>query len=212
MSQLRKTGPGMKRLLPMIHLYLRKSYHRIMMYLYLPLFGAHGKNIFFDYSGEYSFKNITLGNDVILGTKPILMASESKIHIGNKVMFGPGVCIIAGNHNTSLIGSFMFDVHLKRPEDDQDVTIEDDVWIGSRVIILKGVTIGRGAMVGAGAVVTKNIPPYAIAMGNPAKVKCFRWDVDKILAHEASLYVGKDRLSREQLQHNEEQVNQYRNK
>ena len=103
----------MKRLLAMIHLYARKSYDRMMMYLYLPLFGAHGKNIFFDVSGEYSFKNITLGNDVILGTKPIFMASDSKIHIGNKVMCGPGVCVIAGNHNTSVRGAFMFDVLVK---------------------------------------------------------------------------------------------------
>lgn len=50
------------------------------------------------------------------------------------------------------------------------VTIEDDVWIGSHACIGKGVTIGMGAIVGAGAVVTKNVPPYSIVAGVPAKV------------------------------------------
>jgi acetyltransferase-like isoleucine patch superfamily enzyme len=50
------------------------------------------------------------------------------------------------------------------------VIIEDDVWIGTRATILQGITIGKGAVIGAGSIVTKNIPPYAIAVGNPARV------------------------------------------
>jgi maltose O-acetyltransferase len=50
------------------------------------------------------------------------------------------------------------------------VIIEDNVWIGARVIILPGVTIGKGSTIGAGAVVSKNIPPYSVAVGNPARV------------------------------------------
>ena len=59
---------------------------------------------------------------------------------------------------------------VKLPENDQPITIEDDVWIGANVIILKGVTIGRGSIVGAGSVVTSNIPRYSIAIGSPAKM------------------------------------------
>ena len=51
------------------------------------------------------------------------------------------------------------------------VIIEDDVWIGTKTILLPGVHIGKGAIIGAGSVVTKNIPPYTIAVGNPAVVK-----------------------------------------
>ena len=50
------------------------------------------------------------------------------------------------------------------------IVIEDDVWIGARVIILKGVTIGKGSIIGAGSVVTKDVEPYSIVGGNPAKL------------------------------------------
>ncbi len=54
------------------------------------------------------------------------------------------------------------------------IRIEDDVWIGARVIVLPGVSIGKGAIIGAGAVVTKDVPAYAICVGNPARVIRFR--------------------------------------
>lgn len=60
------------------------------------------------------------------------------------------------------------------------VIIGNDVWIGTNVVILRGVTIGDGAVIGAGAVVTKDIPPYAIAVGNPAKVIKYRFTEEQI--------------------------------
>lgn len=59
--------------------------------------------------------------------------------------------------------------HTKKP-----IRIGDDVWIGANVTILKGVCIGKGAVVGAGSVVTRDIPEYAVAVGNPAKVIRYR--------------------------------------
>lgn len=60
------------------------------------------------------------------------------------------------------------------------VTIGNDVWIGGRAIILSGVTIGDGAVVGAGAVVSRDVPPYAIAAGNPARVVRYRFSPEVI--------------------------------
>ncbi len=171
------------------------------MYMYRPLFASYGRNFRFDPAGEYSFGTIHVGDDVNLGMRPTLNATRSRIHIGNKVIFGPEVVIRGGNHTTSLVGRFVCDITEteKLPTDDSDVMIEDDVWIGTRAIILHGVTIGRGAVVAAGAVVTKNVPPYAIVGGVPARVLRFRWNVETILRHEVLLYPPEERLSREDL-------------
>ncbi|MGD0548583.1 MAG: acyltransferase [Terracidiphilus sp.] len=158
------------------------------MYLLLPLFKEHGSNIWFDPDGVYSFENIILGSDVFLGLCPTLIAAKSVIRIGNKVMFGPQVTVVGGRHNTAEIGRFMTDVTEKRPEDDLGVVIEDDVWVGTRAVILRGVTVGRGSIVAAGSVVTKNVPPYAIVAGCPARVIKFRWDVESLIRHEEMLY------------------------
>ena len=67
---------------------------------------------------------------------------------------------------------------------DQPVVIEDDVWCGANVTILKGVTIGHGSVVAAGAVVTKSCPPYSIIGGIPAKLIKMRFTDDDIKEHE----------------------------
>lgn len=81
----------------------------------------------------------------------------------------------------------MLDVQEKLPESDLPVCVEDDVWVGTGAIILKGVVIGRGAIIAAGAVVTRDVPRYAILGGIPAKVIRMRWSDDQILKHEKML-------------------------
>lgn len=75
----------------------------------------------------------------------------------------------------------------KLPENDAPVVIEDDVWCGANVTILKGVTIGRGSVVAAGAVVTRSCPPYSIIGGVPAKVLKMRFTAEEIEEHERLL-------------------------
>lgn len=166
------------------------------MLLLRPAFGRHGRNLRFDPDDQLSYRNIETGDDVTIGPGSILLASRSKIIIGNKVMFGPKVTVIGGNHNTSQVGKFMYDVTEKRPEDDQDVVFSDDVWVGSGAIILKGVHVGRGSIIAAGAVVTRDVPAYSVAGGTPAKTIGFRFkDLETILRHEKYLYPPEKRLS-----------------
>ena len=61
-----------------------------------------------------------------------------------------------------------------------DIIIGNDVWIGYEAVILSGITIGDGAMIGTRAVVTKDVPPYAIVAGNPAKIIKYRFDDKRI--------------------------------
>ena len=174
---------------------------RLLRVLLRPLFGTHGRNFWFDPDGTYSFRNIYVGDNVFLGLRPTLNATRSKIVIGSNVMFGPDVVVRGGNHTTTIVGRFMSDITdpEKRPEDDLGVVIDDDVWVGTRAVILHGVTVGRGSIIAAGAVVTKSVPAYTVVGGVPAKVLKFRWDPDTIVEHERVLYSAERRFSRDAL-------------
>jgi maltose O-acetyltransferase len=180
----------------------RDRWRGVLAALYRPRFAAQGKNFWFDPMGQYTFSTISVGDDVSLGERACLIASRSRILIGNHVMFGPEVTIRGGNHRIDVAGRFMKSIgdEEKRPEDDLGVVIEDDVWVGTRAVILSGVRIGRGAVVGAGAVITRSVPPYGIVAGNPARLLRFRWDVKTILDHERRLYPESQRLAREYLE------------
>lgn len=158
----------------------------IRMALLRPLFRECGNNVRFDPAGTFSYETIELGSDVFIG-RGCIFTSDKLIRIGNKVMFGPRVTIMGGDHNTKVVGSFMFDVHEKDPGDDLEVIIEDDVWVGACATILKGVTVGRGAVIAAGAVVTHDVPGYSIVGGVPARVMRMRFSKEEIVEHERLL-------------------------
>jgi acetyltransferase-like isoleucine patch superfamily enzyme len=189
------------RLIARGYLFIQKAFRRLKMLLLRYAFEAHGRHFIFDPDGLFSFENIRVGDDCTIGFGSILLASESRIIFGDKVMLGPSVVIIGGNHNTTVVGKYMYDVKEKRPQDDEDVILEDDVWIGSRATILKGVRIGRGAIVAAGAVVIKNVMPYSIVGGCPAKQISTRFSsLDLLLDHERALYPPDQRLDETLLQ------------
>ena len=85
-------------------------------------------------------------------------------------------------------------------DEERDVIVEEDVWLGTRVTLLPGVTVGRGSTVAAGAVVTKDIPPYCVAGGVPARFIKFYWPIETILEHERQCYSESERFTREQLE------------
>lgn len=113
-------------------------------------------------------ERIEIGENCLLNHNNVLQAGKEcgKIKIGNYVHTGANVMVFAFNHSIDDIDtpSILQDYY------DADVIIEDDVWIGAGSVILAGVTIGKGCVIGANSVVTKDIPPYSIATGVPAKV------------------------------------------
>lgn len=157
----------------------------------LSRFGTVGKNCQLRGVGNFTEKNIFLGDNVTIGVNSTFLASDAKIIIKNNVLFGPHVFLITGNHRIDVLGKYICDVKEKLPENDADIVIEDDVWIGAGSIILKGVTVGEGSVIGAGSVVTKDVPPYAVVAGNPAKVIKYRFSEEEIKLHKKLLLEGE---------------------
>ncbi|QOG43602.1 acyltransferase [Neisseria gonorrhoeae] len=113
--------------------------------------------------GAYVFPDTVLGDGSGIGANCEICRG---LVVGKNVMMVPECLLYSTNHK--------FDRENKRFEgytEIRPITLEDDVWPGRRVIVMAGVTVGRGSVVGAGAVITKDIPPYSLAAGNPAVVK-----------------------------------------
>lgn len=133
--------------------------------------------------------HISMGNNVVIGEGSCLMAAIAHIHIGNNVMTGPNITIRGGDHRIDLLGKYIIDVKNedKLPENDADVFVEDDVWIGQHAVILKGVRIGEGSVIGAGSIVTKDVPPYTIHIGVHAPKEYRRFTDAQIAEHRKLL-------------------------
>ncbi|MFK5636020.1 CatB-related O-acetyltransferase [Ornithinimicrobium sp. LYQ103] len=172
---------------------------RTRMLFHAPRFGGHGVGFRFDPRGTYSYLSITVGNNVNLGVRPMIVAERSKVVVGDDVIFGPEVAIFGGGHNTSHIGVPIPGVHWKVGDEDLGVRIGDDVWIGTRSVILRGVDVGRGAVVAAGSVVTKSVPDYALVGGNPARVLRFRFSPEQAVRHEMLMGVIGEAAARDRL-------------
>ena len=138
--------------------------------------------------------NIDAARSITIEAGAVLFTTRAKLIIKQHFVAGPGLTIITGDH-MPILGRF-FDTVSDSDKDrldkghqyDQDVVIEEDVWCGANVTILKGVTIGRGSIIAAGAVVTKDIPRYSVAGGVPAKVIKRRMTDEDISFHESRLY------------------------
>lgn len=130
---------------------------------------------------------VSLGEDTWINEYVVLNANRGSISLGDRCWMGPH-CLIYGNGTVKIGNDVLIAAHtsintISHVATRTDVAmasqgiytdpvvIEDDVWIGLNCTILQGVTIGRGSIIGAGAVVTKDIPPYSIAFGIPAKVR-----------------------------------------
>lgn len=162
----------------------------------------------------------SIARDVVVSTpENLYMEEHTGIGNGAKILnlrakfimkkysfSGPDLMVVTGNHMAvvglpmKFVDDKMKDELDKGHEYDKDIIVDEDVWFGARVILLSGIHIGRGCIVSAGAVVTKDMPPYAIVGGVPAKVIKFRWTLEEIMQHESLLYSTNDRFSRKQLE------------
>ncbi|MES2389868.1 MAG: acyltransferase [Bacteroidota bacterium] len=119
--------------------------------------------------------DVFIGDRTRIGISSVLIGP---VHIGHDVMLAQHIVISGLNHSYADIS---LPISLQ-PVTKAQVTIEDEAWIGANAVITAGVTVGKHSVVAAGSVVTKNVPPYSVVAGNPAKVlkkyndKTGEWD------------------------------------
>lgn len=139
----------------------------VMKTLFLRFNGARvGKRVVF-YPGVWIApgRNLNIGDDVTLAGG-VIIGTAGVVKIGDRSLIGFRTTIISGNHRIPPNRGRIFEAGFDR----QPVVIGRDVWVGASVIILPGLTIGDGAVVAAGSVVTRDVEPFTIVGGNPAKL------------------------------------------
>lgn len=125
----------------------------------------------------------------------VFNAPGSKLIIKKNSVVACGCTFITDGH-ISTVGIPQFLLGTSHINDKSgDIIISEDVWIGANCTIMPGITIGRGAIIGAGSLVTKDVPPYALVVGSPAKIVGKKFELEDILKHEVMLYNESERLS-----------------
>ena len=124
---------------------------------------SFGKNVNIEKNASFT-PGLSIGDNSGVG---ISCEINGNVTIGKDVMMGPEVVIYTSGHRFDRSDIPMCEQDMTEPK---EVVIGDDVWIGANVIILPGVSIGTGCIIGAGSVVTKSIPNYSVAAGNPARI------------------------------------------
>lgn len=138
--------------------FLRNPLQRLML-------GSVGSNVFIDTNVYFRYpRRVMIGDDVSINRGcefyPSYHFKTATITLGSNIRLGPRVSFLAAGHDHT---------KLDLPDVAGAIVVEDNVWIGANTTILPGVTVGEGAIVAAGSVVNKNVPPYQMFGGVPAK-------------------------------------------
>lgn len=156
----------------------------------------------------YNNNNLIMEEKTNIDGHATIMNTRAKFIMKKNSGAAFGLTVITGGH-LSVPGMWLKDVTdaIKDEMDpdhqeDRDIVVEEDVWLGANVTLLKGVHVGRGSVVGAGSVVRNDIPPYAVVTGNPAKIVGFKYSPSIIVEHEEKLFPEEERLSEELLEEN----------
>lgn len=156
--------------------FIKKIYHSYKLFHCQERWRKINAHNFTVVENDFSFENIKVGKYTY---GPIIVyrwgSKGEGLSIGNFCSIAKGVkFILGGNHDMDKISTYPFEFYFGKNKivatTKGPIIIEDDVWIGTDVIIMSGVKIGKGSVVAAGSIVTKNVEPYSIVGGNPAKL------------------------------------------
>ena len=150
-------------------LWISRCIQKIRLRIVRKVFDYCGENVNIEKGADFGTGcGIRIGDNSGIGVN---CSVRGPLEIGKNVMMGPDVIIMTSSHN---VESTSIPMNQQGSLPKQKVVICDDVWIGTRVIILPGIKVGTGSIIGAGAVVTKDVPDYAIVGGCPAKIIKYR--------------------------------------
>jgi len=134
--------------------------------------GAIGGKYYFQGPIQFNYGTHTFIGENFFANFNLTVMDDARIFIGDNVMFGPNVSLMATNHPLlpeERTAMRYPDGHVSMSEYAEDIHIESNVWIAANSVVLGGVTIGEGAVIGAGSVVTKDIPAGYLACGVPCR-------------------------------------------
>ena len=162
---------------------LKRYYEKQKRLKMLKSLKSVGKNFVFDPNSYFiNPEKLSVGDNVFINTNAHF---SGHITLGNNIMLGPNVLIFAHDHLFGVHGKSFRDTDFVKVE--ELVVIEDEVWVGAGVIILKGITVGIGAVVGAGTVLNRSVSPYTLAIGSPVKFVRKIFSDDDLLTHLSQL-------------------------
>jgi maltose O-acetyltransferase len=147
---------------------------KIRRFLCKRIFKKCGNNINIYRKAKFGLGDgIEIGDNSGIGTNAQIsnVAGCGEVILGRDIMMGPDIFILVHSHNHSDVSKPMN----SQGEITKRVIINDDVWIGARVIIMPGIIIGKGSIIGAGSVVTKDVLPYSVVGGVPARL--IKWRI-----------------------------------
>jgi acetyltransferase-like isoleucine patch superfamily enzyme len=125
--------------------------------------------VFDRHNGVPFSPSVVIGNGVSINFD-VHFACVERLEIGNNVLMASHIYISDHHHGTTDPGDMVLPPSARKLHTRGAVVIEDDVWLGEHVCVMPGVRIGKGSIVAAGAIVTRDLPPYSIAAGVPARV------------------------------------------
>lgn len=188
---------------------LKLYFHRGISKITSRFYPNISKSSFVDHRAiVYNNNNLVMEERTNIDGRATIMNTRAKFIMKKNSGAAIGLTVITGGH-LSVPGMWLKDVtnEIKDKMDpdhqeDQDIVVEEDVWLGANVTLLKGAHIGRSSIVGAGSVVRTSVPPYSVVTGNPARVVGFKYSPSIIVEHEEQLYPEGERLPEDLLEEN----------
>ena len=144
-------------------------------------------------------QNVFMSDHTLIQPNVTFIMNEGKVYVGRWAVIASNSTLITDNHiptvgiNHRMLGRYHINDKVK------DIHIGDDAWVGAGVTIMSGASLGRGSIAAAGSVVNKNVPPYAVVAGVPARIIASVFSKEQIIEHEKYLYPENERMTESEL-------------